>query len=1241
MKTINLTFRTLLLFFVINITFGQNKPQNEELLDYISKSDHHKVDSLLSKGCDPNFQETPNSSTPAMIAVYESDLEMLQLLEKYGANLKSIGLLEITRNSHSEFYKNVIQTAIGEGKIRILKYLADTSKSNIPVSEIFNISSLKIAIQNGRKNVFNFLEENMTLNLNNYHELFYEALRSEKLDLSYQILPKIVFFSNEQKSLYTTLIIDSKQRYFEDDSVKIKLLKGIGVDSSYKFDKNLNEFFKKRLLESKQFLILAYFEKNQSVKLNYINSYRNSLKYNFRNIESDKILSSETKQKKLDSLINIEPDLFAKSRYEHLKGRLYYESNDLYNSEKAFENSLKYLEHAELKNQTDYLETKTEMSYTFYKMGKYEIMKSTLDSVKNYSDIVFGLNSNENITINDTYSIYYGTVGDNNISRDYGEKALIEALEQNGETLQYAINLINISYVYNDLGEYTKSKEKLILAKKLCEKFKDDYHVFSSLKQLADTEVYLGNYSNALNNIDSAISFYLEKFKKPSRAIMNAFGSKSRIYYELGDWPNTEKILMQIFDYIKSTNYSHPLNDIFSFNLSKLYFDMGNYEEAEKYIKETILTHEKYNKTPNNNTLSFYDLESKIQFKLGNKEVAKKQFIRNRELAYKIFKDKAHLEYAIFETGLSEYLILIGDTINAGASIENALKILKESNSLSTNTYKTAILYKGNLMLLKKNLSSLKEFLRYSDSLFNQGSINPKTKLNFLILKQKILNELKEDKNTNLSELNITFKKYLLYNSAILTQNQYLNFIKSLESQYYFLLSENIKNKRFSELFDLSTLLKKRFLSKYLEITSGNLNESSSVTLKKIIAFRKYLNSENYQNNKADSLFKEILLEIPNNDSLPLNSKNFSGIDIMKVTINSQNKYYANIKDGNTFTLKFLCYEEELKKIQTNFFENDKWNPNLNETLLKYFYTPLKKYFNTNIKYISMDGLFNFLPISGIRVSKNKYLIDNTGFVYLSILNKSENFIIAEKKDAFHIYYGINYFNKTNSNNSTELSFNNLKQTREVYKNIWPKLPNSLYEGSSIIKTLNSAGFKTDSLCCNNASEENVKNKLKDSPEFLHFATHGFYFGKNSGDSSILAINRKKEGLVFAGANNLGWEFGNEITPNDGILSSKEIANLNLQNTKLVVLSACQTALGEEKGSEGVFGLQRAFKMAGVEYIIASLWKVPDAETAEMMIYFYENLAKSESIEVAFRNAQLKMRKKYPPYYWAGFVLTK
>jgi CHAT domain-containing protein len=166
------------------------------------------------------------------------------------------------------------------------------------------------------------------------------------------------------------------------------------------------------------------------------------------------------------------------------------------------------------------------------------------------------------------------------------------------------------------------------------------------------------------------------------------------------------------------------------------------------------------------------------------------------------------------------------------------------------------------------------------------------------------------------------------------------------------------------------------------------------------------------------------------------------------------------------------------------------------------------------------------------------------------------------------------------------------------------------------------------------------------SPDILHFATHGFSFNKPSIPSSIKENfytdnTLLTSGLLFAGGNNF-WGTNNiSLDKEDGILNAFEISGLDFSNTKLVVMSACQTALGEIKGSEGVFGLQRAFKMAGAEYIIASLWKVPDAETAEMMILFYENLAKNESIEDAFRNAQLLMRKKYPPYYWAGFILTR
>ena len=109
----------------------------------------------------------------------------------------------------------------------------------------------------------------------------------------------------------------------------------------------------------------------------------------------------------------------------------------------------------------------------------------------------------------------------------------------------------------------------------------------------------------------------------------------------------------------------------------------------------------------------------------------------------------------------------------------------------------------------------------------------------------------------------------------------------------------------------------------------------------------------------------------------------------------------------------------------------------------------------------------------------------------------------------------------------------------------------------------------------------------------------------------------------------------------DGIVTAYEISQLNLSNTELVVLSACETGLGDVKGTEGVFGLQRAFKMAGVKKMIVSLWKVPDKETSELMTGFYSYWLKGKTIDAASTQAQADMRKKYSPYYWAAFVLVE
>ena len=130
-----------------------------------------------------------------------------------------------------------------------------------------------------------------------------------------------------------------------------------------------------------------------------------------------------------------------------------------------------------------------------------------------------------------------------------------------------------------------------------------------------------------------------------------------------------------------------------------------------------------------------------------------------------------------------------------------------------------------------------------------------------------------------------------------------------------------------------------------------------------------------------------------------------------------------------------------------------------------------------------------------------------------------------------------------------------------------------------------------------------------------------------------------RSGLILS---NGGRAWKGEHIPDwidDGILQADEIAGLDLSGTSLLVLSACQTALGDIS-SDGVYGLQRAFKNSGVETIIMSLWEVDDKATFEFMTAFYRALTKGRSKHDAFCEAQRQIKKNYEdPYYWAAFIM--
>ena len=137
-----------------------------------------------------------------------------------------------------------------------------------------------------------------------------------------------------------------------------------------------------------------------------------------------------------------------------------------------------------------------------------------------------------------------------------------------------------------------------------------------------------------------------------------------------------------------------------------------------------------------------------------------------------------------------------------------------------------------------------------------------------------------------------------------------------------------------------------------------------------------------------------------------------------------------------------------------------------------------------------------------------------------------------------------------------------------------------------------------------------------------------------------------RSGLYFSGASRA--LAGKVADPDleDGILTAYEAAGLDLHDTELVVLSACETGLGDVQNSDGVFGLRRALQIAGAQAVLMSMWAVPDKETEELMVLFYSHwlsgTPKHEALAAAQKEMRERVRERYQadlPFYWAAFVL--
>lgn len=364
---------------------------------------------------------------------------------------------------------------------------------------------------------------------------------------------------------------------------------------------------------------------------------------------------------------------------------------------------------------------------------------------------------------------------------------------------------------------------------------------------------------------------------------------------------------------------------------------------------------------------------------------------------------------------------------------------------------------------------------------------------------------------------------------------------------------------------------------------------------------------------------------------------------------------FSIIKPGATHPeLVFLENGNELESFVAGQFQREiTRKKDLSPILYEKLWAPVAAHLDgVSTLYFSPDGIFHKLNLNTLRKPDGAYLLDQLSIIQVTNLRfiTERSAVSSGLEPGFAALFGNPAFTSemkgtaaSDNTASPSLTYRDLTTEAGGDLKLMP-LPGSEREVKNIAQKLAGKKWETQVFAGEAASEDTLK-RLK-SPKVLHIATHGYFFNsEKKTDATGFASNwvgknpALRSMLFFAGAEDA--IAGKQTRRNDGILTAFEAAVLRLDGTELVVLSACNTGLGKIQNGEGVYGLQRAFRIAGAKSLIMSLWEVEDAATALLMTTFYENWTAGMSKTEAFRKAQTALKAKYPqPFYWGSFILV-
>ncbi len=902
---------------------------------------------------------------------------------------------------------------------------------------------------------------------------------------------------------------------------------------------------------------------------------------------------------------------------------------------------------------------------------------------------------------------YYSYYGDYSKAIELGKKALDIRKQVLGENHpDYALSLNNLATEYANLGDYKKAIElaaqALQIRKVILGENNLEYAI--SLSNQASNYAFIGNYPIAINLMTQVLEIRKQIIGNRHPDYAKTLSNLASCYSHMGNYSKGIELGTQALEIRKQIlGETHPDYATSLANLASDYSNIGDYTKAVELgkraleIRKQVLgdSHPLYASSLSN-VASYYSC-------LGDLVKAKEL----DSLALKIRKQllgEQHPDYAISLNNIASHYDRMGNHTKAIEIRTQALEAIKKALGENNPFYAVLLANLGSeyadigeynqaielsLHALEIRKRSLGE--RHPD---NAGilcflsqcyfSIDPKKAIKYLvdcmdISQSYLLSSLSS--LTSVQRSVLWNKYYYLYNimyPLIMAMEENHNLVGDLYdksclfSKGLILASETEMRKLIIENGDETTVamfneLKATWswLNKLYErpIAERHVNTDSLEDVADRLEADLVRMSKTYGNfmHNLKLTWKDVQAKLGDNDiaveflSFPVIATN----NTMNIALTVRKGYDAPhmvrlFEDSEMNAIKSICYS-------SNVFSRLVWGRMAEELegVKNIYFSPSGELYNIAIESMPhweqdcmISDRFNLYRLSSTRelaISQDETM-SNGAVVYGGIKYNTNVASMGTPKSDAESQYILRGFNADSTN---------YRGTK------WSYLPGTLTEANEIETLLVKGNTIVSKLVSDNATEASFKELSGEKKRILHIATHGFFWNDSTAktkkedmrlrfvrldDNQPRYVEDKamtRSGLLFVGAQNTFDGIEIPAGVDDGVLTAQEISFLDLRGLDLLVLSACQTGLGDIKG-DGVFGLQRGFKKAGTRSILMSLWKVDDFSTRLLMKEFYRHYVSGETKQKSLKLAQKFVREYVDengnkifadPSYWASWIL--